>query len=71
MTAIINSSLVNKVASGTCYSTTFYLSVFSIFDTFQSCFRERQSTESALLKVTDYILLTLDFDSCCISILFD
>ncbi len=78
MTAIINSSLVNKVAS--CYSTTFYfkslgkcqisshLSVFSIFDT---CFRKRQSTESALLKITNDILFTLDFGSCCISIVFD
>lgn len=47
------------------------LSGFNNFDTILSGFRELHSTESALLKVTNDILLSLDSGSFCILVLLD
>ena len=43
----------------------------NLFDKFQSGFRAHHSTESALLKVTNDLLLTTDTGDCAILILLD
>ena len=48
-----------------------YLASSDILDKFQSGFRSRHSTESALLKVHNDILLSLDNGSCAILVLLD
>ncbi len=48
-----------------------YLDTFNILHPFQSSFRALHSTESALLKVTNVILLSIDSGSSAILILLD
>ena len=43
----------------------------NIFDPFQSAFRKGHSIETALLRITDTILSTLNSNTCCQIILFD
>ncbi len=40
-------------------------------DKYQSAFRPQRSTESALLKVLNYLLLTVESSNCAVFILLD
>ncbi len=65
-------SFISKVLEKVALSQfTSYLDTFNILDPFQSGFRALHSTESALLKVTNYILLSIDSGSSAILILLD
>ncbi len=65
-------SFISKVLEKIALSQfTSYLDTFNILDPFQSSFRALHSTESALLKVTNYILLSIDSGSSAILILLD
>jgi len=52
-------------------ATTSYFNTNHIFEIFQSGFRKYHSTESALLKVLNYILLTVDSGDHAILVLLD
>ena len=43
----------------------------NLFDTFQSAFRKSHSTETALIRITDTIISTLNRNTCCQLILLD
>lgn len=62
------SKILEKVVYSQLYS---YLNTYDILDTFQSGFRTCHSTESALLKVTNDILLSLDSGSHVVLVLLD
>ncbi len=65
-------SFVSKVLENVALSQfTSYLDTFNILDPFQYGSRALHSTESALLKVTNDILLSIDSGSCAILILLD
>ncbi len=65
-------SFVSKVLENVALSQfTSYLDTFNILDPFQYGFRALHSTESALLKVTNDILLSIDSGSSAILILLD
>ncbi len=65
-------SFISKVLEKIALSQlTSYLDTFNILDPFQSSFRALHSTESALLKVTNDILLSIDSGSSAILILLD
>ncbi len=65
-------SFISKVLEKVALSQfTSYLDTCNILDQFQSCFRALHSTELALLKVTNYILLSIDSGSSGILILLD
>ncbi len=65
-------SFISKVLEKIALSQfTSYLDTFNILDPFQSGFRALNSTESALLKVTNDILLSIDSGSSAILILLD
>ncbi len=65
-------SFISKVLEKIALSQfTSYLDTFNILDPFQSGFRALHSTESALLKVTNDILLSIDSGSSAILILLD
>jgi len=76
--AFINSSLINGVFPESFKHAIIqpllkgpHLDTFNILDPFQSGFRALHSTESALLKVTNDILLSIDSGSSAILILLD
>ncbi len=48
-----------------------YLDSNSVFETFQSGFRKPHSTESALLRVLNYILLSIDAGNSVVLLLLD
>ncbi len=65
-------SFISKVLEKVALSQfTSYLDTFNILDPFQSGFRALHSTESALLKVTNDIMLSIDSGSSAILILLD
>ncbi len=43
----------------------------NILDHFQSAFKAKHNTESALLRVTNYILLSVDSENCTVLVLLD
>ncbi len=43
----------------------------NILDPFQSAFKAKHNTESALLRVTNYILLSVDSENCTVLVLLD
>lgn len=64
--------LISKILEKVVYSQLYsYLNTHDILDTFQSGFRTCHSTESALLKVTNDILLPLDSGSHVVLVLLD
>lgn len=50
---------------------TSYLILNNILDPFQSAFKAKHSTESALLRVTNYILVSVDSGNCAVLVLLD